>query len=240
MKAKENGADVGTWQNSTQLWTLLPLVENRISARKRRLFAVVCCRRFANLLADERSRRALEVAELHAEGLASEEERRLAEDSAVDVHILLRESRLSIEPVVPWSRQAELLTQAAVLAVSPGIYYAGDSADCLRLALLAGGRGLQVEQEEEIAQCRLLREIVGPLHPVSIDPRWLADNDHAVVQIARWIYDKHAFADLPILADALEDAGCGEERILAHCRESQRDQEHVRGCWVLDLLLAEP
>jgi hypothetical protein len=41
------------------------------------------------------------------------------------------------------------------------------------------------------------------------------------------------FADLPILADALEDAGCTEAAVLAHCRGGG---EHVRGCWAVDLL----
>jgi hypothetical protein len=51
--------------------------------------------------------------------------------------------------------------------------------------------------------------------------------------MAQAIYDERRFGDLPILADALEDAGCNDARILSHCRD---EQEHVRGCWVLDLV----
>jgi hypothetical protein len=50
------------------------------------------------------------------------------------------------------------------------------------------------------------------------------------------IYDERAFDRLPLLADALEDAGCGDAAILSHCREPS---EHVRGCWVVDLLLGK-
>ena len=39
---------------------------------------------------------------------------------------------------------------------------------------------------------------------------------------------------MPILADALQDAGCDNEDMLNHCRDV--NQPHVRGCWVLDLL----
>jgi hypothetical protein len=55
-------------------------------------------------------------------------------------------------------------------------------------------------------------------------------------KIARAIYDGRAFERMPILADALEDAGCGDADILRHCREPG---EHVRGCWVVDLLLGK-
>jgi len=49
------------------------------------------------------------------------------------------------------------------------------------------------------------------------------------------IYDDRAFDRLPILADALEEAGCEDQDILGHCRSGG---EHVRGCWVVDGLLA--
>jgi hypothetical protein len=227
--------DEAGWQGCTQLFEMLPLVERRLSDRKRRLFAVACCRRFAHLFGDVRSLHALEVAERYADGLASEEEREAAEDAAVDVHIMMRESRFS-PSAVRWSRQAELLTQAAVLAVSPGVYYAGDAADYGRLALAASGAGRWVDQEEEARQCRLLRDVAGP-PPFAdhvIDPGWLAGNDRAAEQVARWLYETKTFADLPILGDALEEAGCTDQRILDHCR---LPGEHVRGCWVVDLIL---
>jgi hypothetical protein len=75
-----------------------------------------------------------------------------------------------------------------------------------------------------------------PFRPVSVAPLWLAWNDGTVVKIAQAIYDERAFDRLPILADALEDAGCTDRAILAHCRQPG---EHVRGCWVVDLILGK-
>ncbi len=69
-----------------------------------------------------------------------------------------------------------------------------------------------------------------------INPDWLAWNDATVRNIAKAIYDEQAFDRMPILADALEDAGCDNADILRHCREPG---EHVRGCWVVDLLLGK-
>jgi hypothetical protein len=223
------------WRGPTRLFEMLPLLAGAVSDRKRRLFAVACCRRFSHLCGDARIAFALEVAERYADGLAGDEERLLAEDGVVSAHIDLRESRLAIEPLVCWSRQAELLTQAAILAVSSGIYYAADAADYGRLALAASGSGWHAEEAEEALQCRLLRDIIGPFPAgVLFNPAWRADNDRAAEQVARWIYEARAFDDLPILADALEEAGCCEAAILDHCRQGG---DHVRGCWVVDAVL---
>jgi hypothetical protein len=82
--------------------------------------------------------------------------------------------------------------------------------------------------------CRLLREIFGnPFRPVILDPRWLTS---AVVDSATAIYNHRAFDRMPILGGALLDAGCDNEEIIAHCRS---EATHVRGCWVVDLILAK-
>jgi hypothetical protein len=85
---------------------------------------------------------------------------------------------------------------------------------------------------------RLLRDIFGPLpfRAIALDPAWLTWNHATVHAIAGRIYDERTFHDLPILADALEDAGCTDPDILAHCRQGG---EHVRGCWVVDLILGK-
>jgi hypothetical protein len=56
-----------------------------------------------------------------------------------------------------------------------------------------------------------------------------------VTSLASSIYQEHAFDRLPILADALEEAGCNNAEILSHCRNG----EHARGCWAVDLLLGK-
>jgi hypothetical protein len=64
------------------------------------------------------------------------------------------------------------------------------------------------------------------------DPHWQTST---AIGLAQAIYDQRAFDRMPILADALEDAGCTNEEVLAHCRG---EGPHVRGCWVVDMLLA--
>jgi len=71
---------------------------------------------------------------------------------------------------------------------------------------------------------------------IVIDPAWLAWHGGTMPAIARRVYDDRAFHDLPILADALEDAGCTNTDLLAHCRGGG---PHVRGCWAVDLLLGK-
>jgi hypothetical protein len=83
-----------------------------------------------------------------------------------------------------------------------------------------------------LAGCDLLREVLGnPFRPVSTDPSWLTSR---VVSHAEGIYAERAFDRLPILADVLQDAGCKNAAVLAHCRGP-----HVRGCWVIDLVLGK-
>jgi hypothetical protein len=85
-----------------------------------------------------------------------------------------------------------------------------------------------------LAQARLLCDILGrPRSLARPHPRWLTPE---AVAIARAIYDVRVFYDLPILGDALEDAGCDDADVLAHCRA---ETPHVRGCWVLDLVLGK-
>jgi hypothetical protein len=85
-------------------------------------------------------------------------------------------------------------------------------------------------------QCAVLRDIFGnPFQtPPAVDRAWLAWNDATVAKLAQSIYEDRAFGRLPILADALEEAGCDQAALLDHCRQPA---EHARGCWVLDALL---
>jgi hypothetical protein len=84
----------------------------------------------------------------------------------------------------------------------------------------------------------LLHDIIGnPFHPAAVDPSWLAWNHSTVLALAQGIYEERAFDRLPVLADALQEAGCHDPDILAHCRGPR---PHCRGCWVVDLLLEKP
>jgi hypothetical protein len=91
--------------------------------------------------------------------------------------------------------------------------------------------------QELKVQCQLLRCIFGhPFRTATLAPEWLAWNAGTALKIARAVYEERAFDRLPILADALEDAGCDDADILAHCRGGG---PHVRGCWVVDLILGK-
>jgi hypothetical protein len=90
--------------------------------------------------------------------------------------------------------------------------------------------GTETEIRRSIAD--ILRDIFGnPFRPRTLEPAWLTSTVRA---LAEGIYTARAFDRMPILADALEDAGCDSEDILNHCRG---DGPHVRGCWVIDLVL---
>ena len=80
-------------------------------------------------------------------------------------------------------------------------------------------------------QVKLLRDIIGnPFRAVTIDPSWRTE---AVVGLAAGMYESRNFSPMPVLADALEDAGCTSPDLLAHCRKAG---PHARGCWVVDLV----
>jgi hypothetical protein len=91
---------------------------------------------------------------------------------------------------------------------------------------------------ERWARAKLLRDIFSPLpfRPIALNPAWLTWHDGLLVSMAQRMYDSRKFSDMPILADALEEAGCTNQDILGHCRSGG---EHVRGCWVVDALLGK-
>ena len=93
---------------------------------------------------------------------------------------------------------------------------------------------------------RVFEELLGPDPLPPFKPEWRTDT---AVTLARQMYDAREFSAMPILADALQDAGCDSEPILTHCRVGSAllagrhgspkpsDLRHLRGCWVLDLVL---
>ena len=72
--------------------------------------------------------------------------------------------------------------------------------------------------------------------PSRVETAWLAWHGGRIVSMVAHLFEAGDFGDLPVLADALEEAGCADTDILAHCRAGGG---HVRGCWVLDLLLGK-
>jgi hypothetical protein len=197
----------------------MPMLEflwGEASDRKLRLFAVACCKRVVHLPGSVKLRRAVEVVEQNADGLVSNSELAVAQVVAHgDVE------------AIPRGLPAEVLR--AAYALTRGRW---------QEAVRRSARSVEwAYPKERLAQSDLLRCVFGnSFRPMSLDPPWLTWRDATLPKLAQAVYDDRAFDRLPILADALEDAGCDNADILDHCR---RPGEHVRGCWVVDLLLGK-
>lgn len=202
------------WLECTEPQKMLEFLRGKASERKLRLFAVACCRRVWSQLDDERSRQAVEELERYVDGRATEQELKDAHESAWKA----------------WGMPAR--TAASDASVVDGKAFHPDHV-ASHAAWATSGRSRAGECQ---AQAHLLRCIFGLLlfRPVSVAPVWLTWHDSLLVSMAQKMYDNRDFSDMPVLADALEDAGCTNQAILDHCRSAG---EHVRGCWVLDALL---
>jgi hypothetical protein len=222
------------WLACTDPQKMLDFLRDKASERKLRLFAVACCRRIWHLLIDKRSQEAVEVAERYADGGATDEE---LETASVAADVVRHADMKRAAKEGKWDRRSCLP-------------YYGASAAAYNVAIPFGwwGAAPAFRATDEIAretvpdtgadgaaQCVLLWDIFGnPFRPITLDPAWLTWHDGLLVSMARQIYDSRDFTDMPVLADALEDAGCQDQEILAHCRSGG---EHVRGCWVLDAIM---
>jgi hypothetical protein len=197
----------------------------KVSDRKLRLFAVACCRRVWNLLVDERSRKAVDVADEYADGLAHRERLIAARDEAREVKKVLRGPSQT-----PNQRAANAAFDATRdTGRSAGYNAAAEASRALNLA-----DHNYCNAGELLEHANLLRCIFGnPLRPPALDTARLAPK---VVALAQTIYDNRAFDQMPTLGDAIEEAGCTNTDILDHCRSTIG---HVRGCWVVDALLGK-
>jgi hypothetical protein len=226
--------------------SMLSSLLGKVSERKLRLFAAACCRRIWHLLIDRRSRVYIEVSERYADNKATSNELLVAH-AASEVH------------------QQAVYNSLEGFAASAAHYVSADLGEYLRHRTEPRGSNWTIEPQPEIVavnaaeaaaytkaennqyatfdadlrteyagQTALLRCIIGnPFRPVTLSPAWQTAN---VIALAQAIYDERAFDRMPILGDALEEAGCDNADILNHCRQPG---EHVRGCWVIDLLLGK-
>lgn len=225
------------WNACTDPQPMLEFLRATSSHRRLRLFGVACCWRVWHLLGDARSRSAIEIAEKYADsraeaselqGAFSEAHGAYTESDDATVTGFATQVAAHIVEESAWSGAASACEAAAHVRAyemeSPGV------------SPVASGVRTDLLQVETARQSILLRDIFGPLpfRPVTLDPSWLAWSNGTVPNLAQAIYDERAFDRLPILADALEDAGCHNADVLGHCRGPR---PHVRGCWVVDLLL---
>lgn len=173
------------------------LRQQRTSERKLRLFCVACCHHSLQCMVDNQGRKAVEVAELYADGVATEEE--------------LRTARLAVTVEKGVSRA-----------------FAGWASD-----MPANPEAIcRVQRPTWVDHGSLLRCIFGnPFRPVDIKPSLLTDS---VIKVAKGIYDERAWDRMPVLADAVEEAGATDRKLLEHLRS---EGPHYRGCWALDCVL---
>jgi hypothetical protein len=205
------------------------------SDRKFYLAAVASLRQIEHLLTDPRSFAVIEVVERFADGQAT----------VADMHAAFTQAAAAnfLGPLGMVTTKEQMKRQDAGMAAM----YAATAPDQAP-APKNGPRGIWLSAYNAIdratnagnprltrpVHAAMMRDILGnPFQPVMLNPAWKTGN---VVALATAIYHDRAFDRMPILADALEEAGCQSESILSHCRSAG---EHVRGCWVVDRVLGK-
>ena len=205
------------------------------SERKLRLFGVACCRRIWPLIPED-SQEAVRVAERYADGQVGRKELAWAKLAAVA-------GAERVPRQAGWAAYWAVAQRAAVSIENTCMAAVESQARSARRTARAAGADEAAAWEaarvaEMRAQADLLRDLFGPLlfREVPLSPSWLHWNDGTVVKLARGIYEGRRFDEVGILADALEEAGCVEPELLAHCRDGGG---HVAGCWAVDLILGK-
>jgi hypothetical protein len=215
------------WLAATDPTPMLEFLRGRASNRKLRLFGVAVARLCWDRMTEPALRAAVETAERAADGLTGAEEMAAAGKRVDDVVRGWQEQTGATTPLAAYravSPETRSLTVWVFLTTMPVLWLGDPDKYFYKLA----------SEVTRPHQPPLLREVFGnPFRPVTSDPSWLTSD---VRLLAQGIYQGKAFDRLPILADALQDAGCASDDLLNHCRSGG---EHVRGCWALDLLLGK-
>jgi hypothetical protein len=238
------------WMKCTDLWRMIFGRDwSRASKRKMRLFGCACCRRLGTLLIDPNTRQALDLVEMFAEHgrnsdfvkakkLARAAERKLAKPFEMRARFWDEGGFLAMADRTKGSLDLAQAHFWAAHAVTLTTYKAFREAFQTVAAPVAVAMGFAegcAKEKEESIQADVLRDIFGnPFRPVAALRRGLKWRKGKVLKMAQAIYDSGEFESMPILAETLEKAGCNEDQILVHCRQSM---PHARGCWAIDLVL---
>jgi hypothetical protein len=211
---------------------LLYLTDSAVSNRKLSLFGCACVRRVWGALADDRLRRALEVAERFADGLATPRQLASARKAAQKLCKGIGDIIADHGP----------MAVGAVCGQGVSVFTVAESTGAVAAEAWSdeGVSWDTAHAQERRAQAALLRDIFGnPFMPVVVAEAWLTP---AITRLAQAAYDARRLPEgsldpsgLAVLADVFEEGGCAEEEILGHLR--QPGQVHVCGCWCLDLIL---
>jgi hypothetical protein len=221
------------WLTGTDHARSFEFVEGRLSPRRSRLLAAALCRAAWPLLGHPGFIAALDAIERHADGAAStpelEEARQRCRVLAIQQ---FEEAARSAENPIPERVTAiiqnELAWALAFAATTPL------SVEAVARRVLETTHPAFADSLAEVCRERVFDVVGNPFRPVVFDPAWRTST---AVGVATKIYDTRDFTAMPILADALQDAGCDSDAVLTHCRDTK--QVHVRGCWVVDGVLGK-
>jgi hypothetical protein len=217
------------WLAATDTRPMLEFLHGKASYRKLRLLAVASCHRISKLLPVV-CKNLNNVLERYADGLVMNTEFQEAwNHSQVETLAADRDGRYT----------STFARYSMGTSDPPTVQSVTSSMDCAATAVAISAENTPYDathhttySQEMFEQVRLVQDIFGnTFRPLSLDPTWLTST---VLALATGIYNEKAFDRMPILADALQDAGCDDDEILNHCRQPG---EHVRGCWCVDLLL---
>jgi hypothetical protein len=248
------------WLSCTDPTRMLQFLRGKVGDRKLRLFAVACFAHLHRLLPSSLGADEVQVAERFADGLAPAEELQGASARLMDaINVLLGQWRGSRDAgeaeqphVGPTYEALALASHVTSSEAQQAAHYASLTAREVYARIVNPGLATRDEeylnsrQEEERKQADLLRDLLGSLSflpPPPLPPAVLAWNDGIVRRLAESIYEERQMPEgtldtdrLAVLADALLDSGCDDEKLIQHCRS---EGPHYRGCWPIDIILGK-
>jgi hypothetical protein len=241
------------WLTGTDFTAHVRFAADHLSPRRQRLLAVGFCRAVCHLIEEcPKLTEALAIFDDHADSVAwrtdAERVRQQCRDVAQEAY---EEYRTAVDNGIGDGRRgnawyafawavsfvgvnpvplADVGIHAAIAAHNARAWASGKQVPSDPLVAFAGA-----SRELFLVMRSVVWEVVGnPFRPVAVTPEWRTDT---AVALARQMYESREFGAMPILADALQDAGCDNEDVLNHCRDAGAN--HVRGCWVVDLVLGK-
>ena len=252
------------WLAGTIISSMVQFAAEHLSTRRQRLVAAGFCRTALATFSHPDLVESLALLEQYADGLISEagaeKARQRCRALAQQVFEEYRASKAGGEPNLRPYAQAEVAWAFAYafnyspVPVDEICSRVDDAATTTHAVDLHNRRHWDAlsaaTRSEHTARARLQQivwDVVGnPFRPVAFLPEWRTDT---VLALARQMYEAREFSAMPILADALQDAGCDSDEVLNHCRDAGGGlgepvggspvlrSEHVRGCWVVDGVL---
>jgi hypothetical protein len=231
------------WFQTNDPVVLLNHLKGSLGSRKLRLFGVACCRTHWHLLTEPASRGAVEWAEQFADGIASVDNHHSRLDWESEGAAFGKEEQYESERSADHAEEQAARYYHFDRDASPVDSPPSNRRRSVTVAFLAnhlmtvgyGYDGRSYRAFTGVLNPFLVRDVFGnPFRPVTFDAAWQTTT---AISLAQTMYDSRDFAAMPVLADALENAGCAVPDMLAHCRDPKG--VHVRGCWVVDLVLGK-